>query len=88
MNVVLSKSFLRAFRKFLKQHPELEQTAREKIRLFGENPSAPALGNHKLGGKLKEKRAFEISQKYRIVFEMTPEGNALFTNVGDHDDVY
>ena len=88
MNVILSKSFLRAFRKFLKQHPELEQIAREKIILFSDTPSAPSLGNHKLDGKLKGKRAFRIDQKYRIVFELTPDGSALFTDVGDHDEVY
>jgi toxin HigB-1 len=88
MKIILSKSFLRAFRKFLKQHPELEDLARERITVFSDSPSDSSLFNHKLSGKLKGKRAFRINFQYRIVFEITPDGDALFDDVGDHDEVY
>jgi mRNA-degrading endonuclease YafQ of YafQ-DinJ toxin-antitoxin module len=72
----------------LKQYPELDYLARGRITLFSNSPSDPSLFNHKLGGKLKGKRAFRINFQYRIIFEITPDGHAVFDDVGDHDEVY
>ncbi|HEY3875954.1 MAG TPA: type II toxin-antitoxin system mRNA interferase toxin, RelE/StbE family [Candidatus Kapabacteria bacterium] len=68
--------------------PELESLAREQMKLFGKSPFDPSLFSHKLSGKLKGKRAFRINYQYRIVFQITPDGNALFDHIGDHDEVY
>ncbi len=60
----------------------------KRIDLFSKEPYHPSLENHKLGGTLKEARAFKINRDIRIVFTMTKNGVAFFNDIGDPDDVY
>jgi len=88
MKALFSPSFNRSLRSILKKQPELRDTFWRKVELFQESPFHPSLKNHTLGGKLKRLRSFSITREIRVVFEFTPEGNALFTDIGDHDEVY
>ncbi|MBD1846833.1 hypothetical protein H6F89_26185 [Cyanobacteria bacterium FACHB-63] len=43
---------------------------------------------HKLSGKLKDYWSFSLEYDERVVFYFTEDGNAVFVDVGTHDEVY
>ncbi len=88
MNIVFSVSFKRSLRSFFRKHPELRETFENKAKLFAENPFHPSLKTHNLGGTLDGMRSFSITHDYRVIFEFMPDGSALFSHVGTHDEVY
>jgi mRNA-degrading endonuclease YafQ of YafQ-DinJ toxin-antitoxin module len=88
MKVVFSSSFERALKRRVKHNPDLEAIFIEKLGVFQKNPSDPVLRTHKLKGDLDGLRAFSVSFDLRVVFEITPEGDALFSDIGTHDEVY
>lgn len=74
---------------FEKHYPKLPRRirdrAKEKERLFRDNPFHPSLKTHKLSGKEKEAWAFWIDYQYRIKFVFLTEDEVLFLDVGTHD---
>jgi mRNA-degrading endonuclease YafQ of YafQ-DinJ toxin-antitoxin module len=88
MKVIFSSSFKRALKKRVRRNPDLEATFREKLAAFQKNPDDPELRTHKLKGDLAGSKAFSISYDLRVVFELTPEGHALFSDIGTHNEVY
>lgn len=59
--------------------------ARERERIFRENPFDPRLRVHKLHGKEREAWVFSIAQAYRIKFVFLSADRVLFLEVGTHD---
>ena len=88
MKVGFAASFERSFAKFRREHPDLEQTFWRRVELFREFPHHPSLENHKLSGQLDGFRAFSLTKKYRVVYRLAAPDEAIFTRIGDHDDVY
>ncbi|MEP0918408.1 hypothetical protein NC981_16380 [Leptolyngbya sp. DQ-M1] len=59
-----------------------------KLEIFIANPFDPSLRTHKLSGKLKDLYSFSLEYDERVVFYFTEDGNAVFVDVGTHDEVY
>lgn len=79
--------YKRAYKLFIKKHPELESKIREKLELLQNNPQDHLLKTHHLTGRLKGLQSFSFSYEYRIVFKQ--EGNIIYLlNIGTHDEVY
>ena len=79
--------YKRAYKSFIKKHPELAEKVKERLELLQNNPSDPLLKTHPLTGKLKELMSCRISYEYRIVFRQN--GDVIFLlNIGSHDEVY
>lgn len=79
--------YKRAYKNFIRKHPELMEKIKERLELLQNNPSDPLLKTHPLTGKLKGLMSCWISYEYRIVFKKN--GDVLFLlNVGSHDEVY
>jgi len=58
------------FRKSLRKlDPPLQKKARDKLRLFLQNPFDPRLDTHKLSGRLKNYWSFSVTTQHRILFE-------------------
>ncbi len=80
---------IRTSRQFEKQYKKLPQrikeNAKEKERVFRENPFDPRLKTHKLHGREKDIWAFSVTWKYRIKFILTADAEALFLEIGAHD---
>jgi mRNA interferase YafQ len=53
IEIFFEKSFIKSFKKYLKQLPALESLVKEKIQIFKIDPYNPILKTHKLSGKLK-----------------------------------
>jgi addiction module RelE/StbE family toxin len=80
---------LRFKKRYLKLSPFLREKIDGVIMLFEQNPFAPSLRNHALGGALKDKRAISVTSDVRIIYEMEGEHTVvLFLDVGRHAQVY
>jgi len=88
INLSWDKNFGRSLKRHIKKHPESEDKIKEKLRMFTEEPYAPALRNHKLSGKLKDLRAIVVEYDCRIVFKFIDDDTALLIGIGSHEEVY
>lgn len=79
--------YKRAYKSFIKKHPELADKIKEKLELLQNNPQDPSLKTHHLTGRLKDLHSFSISYEYRIVFSQEDDIIYLL-NIGSHDEVY
>jgi mRNA interferase YafQ len=93
--LVLTPKFQRAFRKFAKRNPELQQRIEETLLQMQLDVFAPELETHKLVGKLAGTRACSCGYDCRIVFsiEKVEDVNTdleaiVLLDVGTHDHVY
>lgn len=50
--LIWGKTFIRAFKRTIKKHPNLNKDIEETLRLLAKEPFAPQLETHKLKGKL------------------------------------
>lgn len=88
IKVSFSSSFRRAFKKRIKGSTEIESRFWAKLEVFTNNPFDPSLRTHKLSGKLKDLWSFSIEYDQRVIFYFTDEGNVVFVDIGNHDEVY
>jgi mRNA-degrading endonuclease YafQ of YafQ-DinJ toxin-antitoxin module len=88
MEVSFSSSFKRAFKKRMKGNANLEARFWQKLEQFILDPFEQTLKTHKLSGKLKELWSFSIDYDERVLFYFTDDGNAVFVDIGSHDEVY
>jgi mRNA interferase YafQ len=93
--LVLTPKFQRAFRKFVKRNPELQQHIEETLLQMQLDVFAPELGTHKLGGKLTGSRACSCGYDCRIIFSIEKTENVdteleaiVLLDIGTHDQVY
>ncbi|RJP33666.1 MAG: type II toxin-antitoxin system mRNA interferase toxin, RelE/StbE family [Candidatus Omnitrophota bacterium] len=88
MEITLSSSFKRSFKKQQKNKPEREYLFWEKVEIFVNNPFDKQLKTHKLSGELKELWSFTIEYDLRVLFYFVEENKAVFVDIGKHDEVY
>lgn len=82
-----TKTFDRKIKGFIKKHPELENTIKQKLDSLIQNPFEIKLKTHKLTGKLKNEWVISLTYEYRILFVLK-EDKIFLTNIGSHDEVY
>ncbi|TSC83855.1 MAG: hypothetical protein G01um101417_422 [Parcubacteria group bacterium Gr01-1014_17] len=75
-------------RHFKKLPRLLQEKAKEREKLFIDNPFHPRLGTHKLHGKRGAEWAYSVDYSYRITFLFLSGGEVLYTDVGTHDELY
>lgn len=88
LEVSFSSSFRRAFKKRIKGNADLEARFWQKVEQFTIDPFDQSLKTHKLSGKLKELWSFSVDYDERVLFYFTEAGNAVFVDIGSHDEVY
>ena len=87
--IVATQHFLRRARKFLKKHPELRERVAQIIDDLKQDPFAPHLDYHRLGGKLKGVQVISITDSYRITLTVIiSDQEVILLDVGSHDEVY
>lgn len=85
---------LRAFKRMVRQKPQLRPVIEETLEQLADDPFHPTLRTHKLSGELAGIWACSIDYSYRILFEFVanPESSEeeaiLLLNLGSHDEVY
>jgi mRNA-degrading endonuclease YafQ of YafQ-DinJ toxin-antitoxin module len=88
VEVSFSQSFKRAFKKRIKGNIEAETRFWQKLDQFKANPFDPSLKTHKLSGKFKEYWSFSVEYDQRVLFYFNESENAVFVDIGSHDEVY
>lgn len=88
VQVSFSSAFRRAFKKRIKGNVDLEQRYWQKLEQFISDPFEQSLRTHKLSGKLNELWSFSIDYDERVIFYFTDDGDAVFVDIGSHDEVY
>jgi mRNA-degrading endonuclease YafQ of YafQ-DinJ toxin-antitoxin module len=91
--IVLSPSFISAYKKFVKRFPFLQNRIDECIKLLEVNIYNTKLHTHKLSGDLLGCFACSCGYDCRIVFNtkldrITQENVILLISIGTHDEVY
>ncbi len=87
--IVATQRFLRRVRKFLKKHPDLQERFAQTVDDLKQDPFAPHLAYHHLGGKLKGVQAISITDSYRITLTLViSDKEIILLDVGSHDEVY
>jgi len=91
--LIWGKTFLKAFRRTDKRHPELRKELEKTLRLLAEDPFAARLATHKLKGKLSGSWACSIGYDLRIIFDFIKRTNGqkddvLLIEIGTHNEVY
>lgn len=83
---------LRAYKRLIRQNPQLRTAIEETLRQLATDPFHPTLKTHKLSGEFDGIWSASIDYSYRILFEFTvttdSEDAILLLNIGNHDDVY
>lgn len=88
VKVSFSSSFKRAFKKRIQGNVGLEARFWQKLEQFTVDPFAQGLKTHKLSGKLNDLWSFNLDYDERVVFYFTDDGDAVFVDIGSHDEVY
>lgn len=88
-SIVATCHFMRRARKFLKKHPELQHRFTQIIEDLTQDPFAPHLAYHHLGGRFKGIQAISITDNYRITLTIAiSEHEIILLDIGSHDEVY
>jgi mRNA-degrading endonuclease YafQ of YafQ-DinJ toxin-antitoxin module len=88
IEMALSSSFKRAFRKQIQTPPRVRERFWERVAWFQENPFDGRLQTPKLSGKLKELWSFSLEYDVRVICYFKATNQVVFTDIGSHDDVY
>lgn len=84
-------SFRRAFRRYVRRHPELREKIYQAIEQLAVDLFALSLDTHKLKGELAGLWACSVAYDCRIVFDLISvqeESIILLIDIGTHDEVY
>ena len=91
--LLLTKSFEKAFQKFIKNNIALKKNIQKTIQLMEADVFSPSLKTHKLSGNLYDLLACSCGYDCRIIFsiEHYPISNQeviLLIDIGKHNEVY
>jgi len=86
--LVWTATFARTASKFLRRHPDLRGLFGSVLQQLEEDPYAPRLRLHALGGKRRGKHAVSLAYSYRVVLILRlTQDEIVLLDVGDHDNV-
>jgi addiction module RelE/StbE family toxin len=84
---------LRAFKRLVRQNPQLRTQIEQTLNQLAQDPFHPSLRTHKLTGDLADIWSCSIDYKLRILFEFVKNSESeaeaiLLLNLGSQDEVY
>ena len=88
IEIAFSSSFIRAFKKKIKNSPFIEELFFSKLEIFINNPFEKSLRTHKLMGKLSHCWSFSLDIHYRVVFTFVENNKVVLEDIGNHEEVY
>ncbi len=89
IEIAFTSTFKRAYKKKVKERPEIESIYWEKVSIFIQNPFDNKLKTHKLSGKLKHLWSFSVAYNLRVIFYFEDNNaKAIFVDFGNHKEVY
>lgn len=88
IEIVLTSSFRKAFKRKIRGNKKLEQRFRDRVAIFQNNLFDPRLRTHQLSGQLQGLWSFSVDYDVRIVFSFVDTKKVLFVDIGTHEEVY
>lgn len=88
IEIGVSSSFKRAFKKRIINDKALEKLFWRKMEAFSRNPYEPSLKTHKLSGELEGLWSFSINYAIRVIFKFLDKNKVLLIDIGSHEEVY
>lgn len=93
MQLVWTSAFSRAFKRLVRQNPQLRPQIEQTLEKLLADPFHPSLKTHKLKGDLEGRWSCSIDHSNRIIFRFETNPNSseeeIFLLVlGSHDEVY
>jgi len=82
MVIRTTSKFERAYKRLPRY---IKSKAKDREKIFRNNPFDFRLDTHKLHGKYKEYWAFTVSGHYRIMFAFAEKDTVDFINIGTHE---
>ena len=91
--LIWDNSFKRAFKRFIRKNPQLQEKIFITLSILEQNPFASSLKSHKLSGQLEGLWACSVAYDCRIIFAFREEENTtdkaiVLIDIGTHDEVY
>jgi addiction module RelE/StbE family toxin len=86
--IIWGSRFKRAYKKIVKQYPDIKEKLSDSLNIFVKDPFHPTLKTHKLGGPLRGNYAFTVGYDLRVVFKFLSKKEVLLETIGTHDEVY
>jgi mRNA interferase YafQ len=88
-----SSSYKNAFKKIVKNNPQLKEKILASMELLQQDPFNIRLKTHKLKGVLEGSWACWVNYDLRIIFDLVKKGETgeteiLLINIGTHEEVY
>ncbi len=92
-NLVWTPTFIRAFKRLIRQNPQLRNSIEKTLEKLANDPFQPSLRSHQLRGDLADRWSCSIDYSNRILFRFTinsesKEEEILLLTLGSHDQVY
>jgi addiction module RelE/StbE family toxin len=93
MQLTWSSAFSRAFKRLVRQNPQLRSPVENTLKQLVQDPFHPSLRTHKLKGDLSGRWSCSIDYSNRIVFQFVKnssldEEEIFLLALGSHDEVY
>jgi len=88
IEIVPTSGFRKAFKRRVRGNKKLEARFRERLAIFQKEPFDPRLKTHRLSGQLEGLWSFSVDYDLRVVFSFVEPSQALFVDIGTHDEVY
>jgi mRNA-degrading endonuclease YafQ of YafQ-DinJ toxin-antitoxin module len=87
--IILSESYKKEEKKFLKKHPDLKEKYKKTLKTLMVDPFYPSLKLHKLQGDLGNYYSVSINMSYRILLDfIIVDSEIILIKIGSHDEVY
>lgn len=91
--IVLSKTFEKAYLKFVRRNPALKKNIEKSLKLLESDVFSSQLKTHKLSGTLFGAFACSCGYDCRIIFTIEKDNSSkkeiiLLIDIGTHDEVY
>ncbi len=87
MQIEYHKTFIRNFKKRFGDNLKIKKKYKDRLKMFINNPTHPALKDHSLVGDKLRIRAFSITGDIRVVYTEINE-RIVFLDIGTHNQVY
>ncbi len=85
MNIYFSEKFEKKLLEIERTNPKLNRKIKKTIKLFSVDPSYPSLRLHKI--QISHNYSISVDMSMRIIVHWR-KNDALFLNIGSHNEVY
>jgi len=87
MKIKYHKEFTKNYQRRIAANPKLVSKFKTRLNQFIDDPTSPALKDHRLIGRLSSYRAFSITGDIRVVYRIVGDELWLY-DIGTHSQVY